>query len=618
MRLVHRIRQSVRRDDGAALALVIIMLIILSVWLAAASTLTQSTGTALAQNAAQSARRASLVNEALSQTLDKLTPADGLLLGIGPELDLTPERIQSCGTTDGSPKWTFDDRTTSSTERILVYCWESTDSGAQKPIASFTLTGTGTDPTYVPGGTTITCQATGSCITGQDGGLLLTGSGQGAPSLQVSGGLINLSGAWKKVAAQGVQSLLFVQKPTPEDDDPEILIPQYLGTGAANDKQCPAARAGTAGALLFADADLDAGRPCQCPPYSGGARCYLSAPEVRSFTNLTAEVRGYMRSTEKLIKARDLPRYVDAPVQIPANINKRCADWASDPTLSSRWQGQANMPYVLVIDGSQGGRIGPTQLAQLNSLTDGGGCIGDGVLASEPLLVMTGVFRFQSMASGDVFAPGTAIDASATGNQWTIKKAGSRNTTVIGGAPLPVGQFGCSKVSRQHGINLLFGAATYVDVVSGQVALCARAGASTVVMTAPQLGQSLLDFEYGGDRTDPLLNARTASGLRFEIDGLVYAPSAFASVFYGNLGEGVRFNSGALLKALQVTVNSSASNSGVVAPPLSTNGDRRVQLRFCLDNCTSGDLGMVQAVIQDRYGDAPGSGYQFSVWRTQW
>lgn len=617
MNRFHGVRSWTRRDDGAALALVIIMLIILSVWLAAASTLTQSTGTALAQNAAQSARRASLVNEALSQTLDKLTPADGLLLGVGPELDLTPERIQSCGTADGSPKWTFDDRTTTATERILVYCWESTDSGAQKPIASFTLTGTGTDTTFLPGGTSTTCQTTGSCVTGQDGGLLLTGAGQGAPSLQVSGGLINLSGAWKKVAATGVQSLLFMQKPSAGDDDPEILIPQYLGAGAANDKQCPAARTGTAGALLFADADLEAGRPCQCPPYTGGARCYLSAPEVRSFTNLTAEVRGYMRSTEKLIKARDLPRYVDAPIQIPANINKRCADWATDPTLSARWQGMSNMPYVLVIDGSQGGRIGPAELATLDRLTDGSGCIGNGVLPTEPMLVMTGVFKFESRATGDVFSPGAAIDASATGNTWTIKKAGSRDTTVIGGQPLPVGQFGCSNTSRQHGVNFLFGAASYVDVISGSVAFCARAGGSTVVMTAPQ-DPTLLGFRYNGNRIDPLLNARTASGLRFQIDGLVYAPGGFAKVFYGNLGEGVRFNSGALLKGLEVSVNSSASSSGVVSPPLATNGDRRVQLRFCLENCTSGDLGMVQAVIQDRYGDAPGSGYSFSVWRTQW
>lgn len=615
MNFLHRFRNSARRDDGAALALVIIMLIILSVWLAAASTLTQSTGTALAQNAAQSARRASLVNEALSQTLDKLTPPEGLLLGVGPELDITPERIQSCTASGGGPKWEFDDRTTSETERILVYCWESSDSGAQKPIASFTLTGSGTDLAFLAGGATQTCQATGSCVTGQDGGLLLTGSGQGAPSLRVSGGLINVAGAWKKVGV--AQSLLLMQKPANAPDDPEIFVPQYLGAGAANDKQCPAGRIGSGGAFLFADADLDAGRPCQCPPYTGAARCYLSAPDVKSLTNLSAEVRGYSRSTEKLIKARDLPRYVDTPIQVPADTNKRCADWATDSTLSRRWDNNPAMPFVLVIDGSQGGRIGPAELAKLDQLTNGSGCIGDGTAADAPLLVLTGVFRFVADATPGVFAPGSPLDASATGNLWTVKRGGSRNTTVIGGEPLPVGQFGCSKVSRQHGVNLLFGAASYVDFTSGQVALCARAGGSTVVVTAPQ-DPTLLGFRYQGIRTQAWLTAKSASTFRGEFNGLVYAPGAFADAYFGNLGTGVLFNGGAVLKALQVTVNSSASASGEVSPPLATNGDRRVQLRFCLDNCGNGDLGMVQVAIQDRYGDAPGSGYQFSVWRTQW
>ena len=92
--------------------------------------------------------------------------------------------------------------------------------------------------------------------------------------------------------------------------------------------------------------------------------------------------------------------------------------------------------------------------------------------------------------------------------------------------------------------------------------------------------------------------------------------TAYASLGL-NSSSGALMNGGAVFRGLTLTTNASASRSGTVSPPPATNGDRKVQLRFW-DSYLKRDLGIVQVVIRDQFGQQPAYAYSYTVWRTMW
>lgn len=230
-------RLSFRSDGGAALPLVILMMVILGLSISATAVLTQSATSTVQAHAAQKAQRNGLVSWTMQEVLEDLSPANGRLLGVDPSLD-------PAGSCQGQlgPYVHPDGRV------VRVDCTEASDSGWTDAQSSLMLVGDGS-----------ACTATNSCVTGQDGGLRLTSN----DPLRFSATLINLSGAWlgknanaKLLDATSVRTSVLQSAPT----------------------DCPAN-------------GFDAGTRCVCPSFGAN-----SAPcRSRERSRLASDLAAYLR-----------------------------------------------------------------------------------------------------------------------------------------------------------------------------------------------------------------------------------------------------------------------------------------------------------------------------------
>jgi hypothetical protein len=619
-----QLRHSTGQDAGMALPMVIILIIGLSLWMASVAILTRSTGATITQNIAQMQDRQRLVSIGISGMMDRLTPADpnAEILGVGTDLD--PTGAQSCSKdpSTGRSYFTFDDPNLgdAGSGRIWVSCSETIESGAQQALASFLLVGTGHEsqlatPTATP---TRCLDDARACVTGVDGGLRINAAGGGVNRAVVTGGLINVSGAWDGVNANTLE----LKRPTTDANAPQIDIPIRLPAGSAEATQCPAA-VGTVWGV---------GAGCACPAFFAATaqdgECPTGPPDAKSFqqldpANTKSLVSSYLRSMlKRVVKEQSTSGlFTDRPAEIPVGCG------------TAQLYGSSGK-YAIVIDASAGSLIGATELFALNNLTsDGTGTcsIGNGSDAKTPVLVLNGVFRF-GPRTGDVanaMGPGNPKSKTkviATNNVWQIKGA---NAVVIGGAPNAT-LTGCDpnyygtpgNRTQTKGVNLQFAGSTYIDLPSGTLSLCPFYKKSSHVITVPTASLasqvSNLEFSWGGASGDANAFIQTAYGSTYslETNGLLFAPAAYASLGL-NSSSGALMNGGAVFRGLTLTTNASASRSGTVSPPPATNGDRKVQLRFW-DSYLKRDLGIVQVVIRDQFGQQPAYAYSYTVWRTMW
>ena len=230
-------RLSFRSDDGAALPLVILMMVILGLSISATAVLTQAATSTVQAHAAQKAQRNGLVAWTMQEVLKDLSPASGRLLGVDPSLD-------PAGSCQGQlgPYVHPDGRV------VRVDCTQATDSGWTDAQSSLLLVGAGSG-----------CVATNTCVTGQDGGLKLTSN----DPLKFSATLINVAGAWlgknanaTMLDASSVRTS--VLQPAPTD--------------------CPAN-------------GFDASARCSCPSFgTNTAPC-----RTRDLTRLQTDVAAYLR-----------------------------------------------------------------------------------------------------------------------------------------------------------------------------------------------------------------------------------------------------------------------------------------------------------------------------------
>jgi hypothetical protein len=140
-----------KSDSGAALALVLLMVVFLSLWLSSVFLFTASSSKAVDSTIAKGQAQEATMNSALEAALSVLN-APGQYLGATAVTNAAG--ASSCSNANLS-------YTTASGTVVSISCTQSATSGVTGPIASFVLTGTGTN-----------CGT--NCVVGVDGGLAIT------------------------------------------------------------------------------------------------------------------------------------------------------------------------------------------------------------------------------------------------------------------------------------------------------------------------------------------------------------------------------------------------------------------------------------------------------------
>lgn len=235
--------QRIRSERGAALPLVILMVVLLALTLSATAVLTQSSAATVRGQAIESAKRSALVTGALQSALRELTPPSGRLLGVDPRVDPAGSCIGQLAE--------YTDSTTQQTVRID--CVQAPFSGLGSALSSLLLVGDGSD-----------CGS--SCVAGQDGGLYINSNS----ALAFQGILVNVAGVWdaKKVALNPDNPLTAsVLQPDPASGCPAIIRN-----------------------FQFAFSTSGYSAKCACPYDMDPTRCYK-----RAATDLQSDVATYVQ-----------------------------------------------------------------------------------------------------------------------------------------------------------------------------------------------------------------------------------------------------------------------------------------------------------------------------------
>lgn len=200
--MLKNLKSASKKDDGAALALVLIMIVLIGLWLTTVSFLTQSSSAAITQNIRNTDSRATAMDLAFESALtcltagssanctssittpqlgSKLNPCDG---------DIKPVAVNGVFQALGTASATNRRTQTNLNGSVAIECTQPTSSleasGATDPLASYMLVGG--DSTCTPS----------TCITGINGGLNVVS--YGCSPLYLNGGILNTSGAWNGIS----------------------------------------------------------------------------------------------------------------------------------------------------------------------------------------------------------------------------------------------------------------------------------------------------------------------------------------------------------------------------------------------------------------------------------
>jgi hypothetical protein len=523
-------------DVGSALAMVLIYVVIFSLVMGSIAILIISSNATIESSKEQNLLRANLVYGVIPQALATLSQ-NGVRYGMDP----TP----SCSTVLDGKLFSIQVPATSgkpaSTYSVIVECTQAPKSGTNQPIASFALTGgaryipitypNNADPVPQPAANLVGFQnESTSGQIGQDGGLKLDPSLSGSP-LVVTGGLVNVSGAWfvpadtikmkkncitpitstpatlgsgtytgstkilsfaatdtiktwrvgNKVSISGSSdptfniSLQDIIKIDSSASPPTFSVSVDLGSGGKN------ATGGLATAQICPnETDSQISQPSNlnselvnCPAYQKYKLGDLSVSPCSCPNSVQTElcptgVNGLKFSTlDPQSLASDLGAYIDS-------ISGALEDVPSSTPATIT--GTCASPISVTTDGKTykafqmtPGYVDSTLLSTLNTYLQSG-CLGDG--NSKPLFqFLPGIFRF------NLSPPGTA---SSTQNTIRISGTSTNNPTIIGGslkttsewsAGVPKWECNDSSASAK-GVQFQFQNASYFYLDKGFVSLC--------------------------------------------------------------------------------------------------------------------------------------------------
>jgi hypothetical protein len=571
------IKKFIVRSEGAALAMILIFIVILSLWMASIATLIRSGSSAIENNKQQNLYRAKIVNEVIPQALARLTQ-NGIRYGI--------DAVPSCGDVLNDVGFPI-----SNGETAYIDCDQAPKSGRAGELASFVLTGGNCYiiPLY-------DCQPFNSSTRGEvgkDGGIKLDSS---AAPLLVTGGIINVSGAWSNVSNSTLEL-----RQLPGESLPKILQPSVTGL------ECPADSyigSNNSAQVTRCTCPIPVTDPTQCPTGTDAPTFDLLNP-----LSTSTDLSNYLESISGTL----------ADVS-PTNLAKVPLDCTAPITVSVN----SGIFYAVQISP---GWVNSTLISRINNLMR---ICGDGSSASTPAVqFLPGIYRF------DLAAIGTAInETSSTTNTLLINGASSGNgLVVVGGIPILRTTTGAPRWEcdiSKSGVQFQFQNASYMSMQRGYVSLCPPT--NQPVLAAPSRTSNtsnagnIAPFYWLGARSDPVFkNAGGTAGsgctVCIDFNGLVFLPAGYLDLNYNGTTQ-MNFGKGIVSKALSVTGTGSAQSGGSVAPPPPFNGDRVVQFRI---SSTIGgisqsrqNLGVVQIVIRDYYGRRLSAGYKIISWRTLW
>lgn len=561
--------QKFHSDQGAALAMVLVFIVVFALWMASLAVLTQSSTASLAKNTEENVRRAQIVNSILPRAISELNYP--IRLGVDEDVARCDEFSFRSSEINGVMTYTIPVRIKGAlvSESVKVQCTQALKSGTTQPVASFLLTG-GMPPS-------------GTGVTGQDGGLKLDRTG-GQP-LVVTGGITNVSGAWVNVDP----ATLLLKKVCANTDITDVTqcegdpAPQII---QPSDSRCPA---------NFYDV-----ASCVCPNWSS------SNPIIDASNCATGAEGSSFEQLNPQSDATELRAYIDsiaAPLEdvfTPAIIPNSCT--VTGPVSGTQLFAVQITPGVITSN----------SLKKLNSLTTNSGC-GSGTSQSSPAIqFLPGVYRFN-------FSPAQSPRNLAGQSINTLQFDGN-GLKIIGGAAKFNGiEWVCDPLSP--GVQFQFQNGSYMTLARGAVSLCPLSG-SKPVLAAPWRTGEVAPYYWEGSRTDPIFentscgSAGGGATSSFYSYGQIFLPAGFLKLcFNGN--SSMTMAKGVVAKAVTLSVTGSAQSSGNVAPPRPYNGDRVIQLRFWSESRKQ-DLGLVQVVIRDYFGRRQGAGYKIIAWRTVW
>lgn len=541
-------------DRGAALPLVILMMVLLALTLSATAVLTQSAATTVRGQAVESTKRAALVTGALERSLRDLTPPTGRLLGIDPLVDPAGSCIGQLGPYAVALGSGTDPRT------VNVDCVQATDSGLGFAQSSLMLVGDGSD-----------CGT--NCVTGKDGGLLVNSNS----ALTFQGIFINLAGAWdvKKVAL------------SPDTSATTSVLQPLTGV------DCPAAVG-----------NFTSSPNCDCPSGMSADKCFQ-----RSVALLKADINRFVARTGSTIASSQPGDTVTIP---------GCADRAqlsgSSLWALRLGSGTVNTAKLTELNLLFSGVTCPLLDNKNKTETVR---IGDGATAQTPMLIISGPLRFNDPTAGSPMAPNTAAGAGNTwtiNSDSALVVLGApvlnaAKTAVIDCDPTQAGgmlQFAGSTYLRLDAGRMFL----CPPAPRGVVLAAPNAGASAGFTWQGLSNQPLLATTFGRSGGEVLRanGAVFAPAAFFDINSQDKETQVRLSG--GSVMRALTLAANPSTGAL--------SKGSFSAPAPSANGKREVQLRFwdATRGRDLGIVQVV--INDAYLASNPAMGYAFKVWRTMW
>jgi hypothetical protein len=581
-------------DRGAALGMVVIMIVFLSLMVVSVSFLTQATSKSIAINASETSKRADLVNNAFSQSLNYLADSRNYF---GSEAD-------PCG--DISTRYD-----------ITISCTQAPKSGVSTPLGSLALVGTGC---------TALEKVSGLCVTGWHGGLAVACTQQNCPEtsdsdinrLKIGGGIVNSSGAWENVSPYTLELVQEV-----DADEPQLVNQaiQYEPDGTITQAGCPT--------WEFSTIKCDDKRYKPCP---------VVWVTDKSDPTVDGEYAGECVESSKLNPRPDIAlpttkvkNYLDLAYSKLGNVVAGAANFTQSGSVCS-WS-----PGTLSYTTRPGG---DNRTAPLDDLIDQ--MKSDSTCRT--IVFKTGVYVFNAStpfiwqiqdfggSNTRTVIGGTQkgtddCDQTKAGVQFIF--AGQTRVSLLGGTMSL-----CALTPNNADVNQPVISDYHPDVTR------AWEGAGNAAFISVD-GLSQSDVTVDGptrwaQNTIKQGNAGTTSTLR--IHGLVVAIDGSLDM---NLNKkpsngrqtSVAIDAGGIFRAARVFEGGGTFTTGSVAMPKSYNGDRVVQLKFWRGTSLSPSnrtadkvLGFVQVRIYDYFSvtdpvtnkSKRNSGYKVLTWRAAW
>ena len=332
-----------KKDDGVAIAMVLFMTLILSLWVISVAYLLKSSSISTKTQIESSNYKSNVVSAGIGQALAALTPNNlNVRYGVhstnisnGSTTDFPCQNLPSNIATNGVFTSTIN-------PYIKIECVESIESGKTKPLASYILSGT-------------ICPTGNSCIVGKDVGLQINNQSANNTctqtatlnQLSISGGIVNSSGAWNGVSCgtlflSGSGSNLS-RITQPEDSDPN----------------CPALK------LSFTSGS--GGQTCGCPIVS------------KEYLDIDACLPGIAADSIDPFSRNEFKGYLDSQASQLLPVSGNVASFSGDCSTSVLWSP---------------GIIGDNEIKKLNEQT---GTSGAACGPNNPIVFSPGVYRFKPL-----------------------------------------------------------------------------------------------------------------------------------------------------------------------------------------------------------------------------